>query len=194
VQAVTYTLENTTAKPLTVTIEAPTYAGLELFETPSPDVETASERRWRVNIAAHSQAEFTRKERRLRRRHQELRRLDYQNLQHFFKNRWLDQVVFERLSEMRDNLGLIQRAHARQGELESERKTIYEQQEQLRANLKTLQPTGQEAAFRNRLLSQLEGTQNRLDEIEQQQHDLAQQITEAEARIDEIIASLGQSK
>jgi hypothetical protein len=191
VQGTTYVLENTTAKSLTITIEAPIHTGQELFDTLPPDVETASERRWRVSVPVRAKTEFTRKERRRNRRREELRRLDYQKLQNFMKNRWLDQTTLNALSEMLDNLGNIQRAQAQQQEIEAERGQIYAQQEQIRANLAALQPTGQEAALRNRVLAQLEGAQNRLEEIARLNGELAQQIAEAERRVNAIIEGLG---
>ncbi len=191
VQSMTYVLENTTAKPLTITVEAPIWTGVELFETPPPAVETASERRWRVSVPARGKSEFTRKERRRNRRREELRRLDYKKLQDFIKNRWLDQSTLDALGEMLDNLGNIQRAQAQQQVIEAERNQIYAQQEQIRANLAALQPTGQEAALRNRVLAQLEATQNRLEDIARQHGELAQQIAEADRRVNEIIEGLG---
>jgi len=72
------------------------------------------------------------------------------------QNRWLDEATYERLAEMIQNLATIQRARADRDKLEVERKAIYERQEKLRANLGALQPTGQEATLRNRILNQLE--------------------------------------
>ena len=65
------------------------------------------------------------------------------------------------------------------------------QQEQLRANLTTLQPTGQEAALRNRMLGQLESSQDRLEAIEVEVNKLNQLIADSEKKIDEIVAGLG---
>jgi hypothetical protein len=191
VQNTTYVLENTTAKALTVTIEAPIVTRQELFETATPDVETAVERRWRVNVPRRGKAEFTRKERRRNWRREELRRLDQRQLQRFMQNRWLDQTTLDALSEMLDNLGRIQRAQIQQQELENERAAIYRQQEQIRANLSALQATGQEAALRGRVLAQLEATQNRLEAIDQEFADLSRQIAEADSRVNEIIEGLG---
>ena len=191
VYSTTYVLENTTARALTVTIEAPIVTRQELYNTPPPDVETAAERRWRVSVPVRGKSEFTRTERRRNWRREELRRLDYRQLQDFMKHRWLDQSTLDALSEMLDNLGRIQRAQAQQKELDHERSAIYQQQEQIRANLAALQPAGQEAALRNRVLAQLEAAQNRLEEIARQHAELTQQITQADRRVNEIIEGLG---
>ena len=191
VHGVTYVLENTTPKSLKVTIEEGVNANFELFDTSPPDVETANERRWKVDVPARGKAEFTRKHRRLRQRTEEVRSLDYQNLSKFLENRWLEQSTFDQLSDMLDNLGLIDRARDRQEELIAERNAIYEQQEQLRRNMGSLQRTGQEAALRDRILGQLENSQDRLEAIEREYDDLSRQIIEAEANVEQIIAGLG---
>jgi hypothetical protein len=144
-----------------------------------------------VSVPARAKTEFTRQERRRTAQHEELRRLDYQKLQDFMKNRWLDQATLDALSEMLDNLGLVQKAQAQKNEFGTERETIYAQQEQIRANLAALQPTGQEAALRNRVLAQLEAAQDRLEEIDRYVNALTQQIAQAEGRVNQIIADLG---
>ena len=191
IEEITSIFENTTGKTLTVTLEAPIVSGLELFDTPAPNVQTASERRWQVEVPARAKAEFTRKDRRLTKRHEALRSLNYQNLESYLGNRWLDKSTFNNIKDMLDNLEIIAKAHTKIGDLINERKKIYEQQEQLRANLGALQSTGQEATLRNRLLGQLEQTQNRLEEIERQTVDLQKMIATTEEKVSQIIANLG---
>ncbi len=192
VVSTTYIIENTTAKPQTVTIEAgiSTYAGQELYETRLPDVETAEERRWRVDVPARGKAEFIRKERYRTYRNEDLRRLDYRNLQKYLENKWLDRALFESLSALLDALGLTQRLTEKRQSLENERAQIYGQQENLRANLGALQPTGQEAQLRNRLLKQLESSQDRLETIDSNLADIDRQITENSILVEKMIADL----
>ncbi|MDL1893701.1 hypothetical protein FBQ87_12580 [Sphingobacteriales bacterium CHB3] len=80
---------------------------------------------------------------------------------------------------------------AEREKLATERQDIYQKQEQLRANLQTLQPTGQEASLRSRMLGQLETTQNRLEEIDQRIAYLNHEEEAAEHRIEAMIAALG---
>lgn len=191
VYQVTYTLENTTAKTLTIMIEAPIHVGNELFDTRNADVETATERRWRVNVPARTRTQFVSKERHRTRRHEELRKLNYERLRQFLAKRWLDQTTYDELNEMLNNLGSIQQAQIERKKLEGQRDATYKQQEQLRANLQALQAAGQEATLRNRILTQLESSQNRLEAIDQQLEALRQQEERAEARVNQIIESLG---
>jgi hypothetical protein len=187
----TYALENTTGKPLTITIEAPITTNWELFETPAPDVETLSERRWKVDVPARGKIEFVTQQRERTHRTEEVRRLDYRKLQEILQNHWLNEGINKLLADVLENLGKGQKAQAKLVELANERKTLYERQEQIRANLGALQATGQEAALRNRMLAQLEVSQNRIEAIEQEGTDLQRQINEAEQKVSSIIASLG---
>ncbi|MBC7814236.1 MAG: hypothetical protein H7175_23985 [Burkholderiales bacterium] len=193
ISGIKYSIENTSAKPLTILIEANKPVGptpSELFETRPPDVETATEWRWRVNIAARSRTEFIRQMRRRTQRREEVRRLDYRRLQNFMDNRYLDTTTYERLSELLDKLAFQQSAQAEIHKLETERGNMYGQQEQARANLQALNPSGQEADLRKRMLRQLETAQDRLEAIEQRINELTQQIADAEARVLQIITEL----
>lgn len=191
ISEVTYTIENTTAKPQVVTIEAPIRTGYELFETSAPAVETANERRWPVDVKARGKAEFVRKERFLRSDRREIRNLDYRSLSNYLENKWLDKSIYEKLREVLDTIQQMRKAQNTLNELANERNEIYRQQEQLRANLGALQPTGQEAPLRNRLLKQLESSQDRLDAIDKERAEAQAFIESAEKRIQEMINNLG---
>ncbi|MEZ4670106.1 MAG: hypothetical protein R3E39_19550 [Anaerolineae bacterium] len=187
----TYVMDNATAKPLTITIEAPINSNWELVDTPLPDAETATERRWRVNLPARSKTRFIAKQRIRTLQHQEVRKLEYKQLQTIIQNGWLSDLITGELSTMLEQASNIQSAAAQQVSLDAERAKIYTQQEQLRANLAALQNNRDEGSLRKRMLSQLEASQNRLEAIEREVNDLTRQIVEAEQKIKDIIAGLG---
>ncbi len=190
----TYTIENTLAEERTVTVEAPIIADFELVETRPPDTQTAAERRWRIAVPAHSAETFVRQERHLNVRYEQVRNLDYRRLQRFLEEDWLDQATFDRLSGMLDSLAFVDRAHAEQEALKTERAEIYERQGQLRENLNALKPAGEEGALRARVLSQLSTTEDRLQAIEERLVELAGQVAEAEQHIEQMLAELNQDQ
>jgi hypothetical protein len=191
VNEVGYIIENTTAKPQVVMIEALIATNYELFETAKPAVETANERRWPVDVKARSKAEFVRRERMLRYERREIRSLDYRGLSNYLENKWLDKSTYDQLRDILDTIQQMRKAQGKITELEKEREQIYRQQEQLRANLGALQPTGQEATLRNRLLKQLETSQDRLDAIDKERAESQEFINQSEKRIQELINNLG---
>ena len=189
-QEVTYIIENNTGKNQVVTIESPVRNNYELYDTRQPDVETAEERRWKVSVDARSSAEFIRTERMLRFDHREIRSLHYQLLYEYLQNKWLDQNTFNQLNEILKTVDGNRQSQNLINKLEAERGKIYMQQEQIRANLGALQPTGQEANLRNRLLKQLESTQDRLDAIEIGINEAKQAIEDGEKHIQALLNSL----
>lgn len=190
VQATTYRLENETDEDKQVTIEAPVVGQYELYGTPAPLVETATERRWRVDVQAHSAAEFVRRERRLTTRHEQVQDLTYRRLQRYLHDRWLDEATFDKLNALLDNLARIEQAREEQDALKQERGGIYEREAQLRENLGALKPAGQEGHLRARVLQQLEASEDRLDQIDRRTAELEEQIEQAEARTEAILAEL----
>lgn len=188
-------IENTTADDLQITVEAPRSGQeYELFDTPAPDVETSTERRWRVSIPARSRTSFVWQIRKRTLRREQLRGLRYEQLQRFLEHRWLDQATIDLLSEMIGQLKSIEEMQRELTKLAAEREQIFKQQEQMRENLAALQPTGKEAALRGRILDKLEGSQNRLDDNEARETELNRQIAEAEERVQQIIKSLPQAE
>ena len=189
-QVLTYTIENSTSKNQIVTVEVPVRSSSELYDTRQPDVETAEYRRWKVSVNAHSTVDFVKTERLLRYDRREIQSLQYQQLAKYLDNKWLDQSTFDKLKQILDSHAIIRAKNKEIADLTSERQDLYKQQEQLRANLGALQPTGQEANLRNRLLKQLESTQDRLDAIDADISQAKQTIAETEVKIQNLLDSL----
>lgn len=161
-----YLIENSTAQDQSIYIEAAVRPNYTIFDMPEPDAENATERRWKVNVFAQQHTEFVRSERTLSHRRYSVRSLKYQQLQEFLENRWFDKSTIARLRQIIEKIDLIQQSTLKISELKEERDSIYSQQEQLRANLSTLQSDGDEGKLRKRMIDQLEKTQDRLDAID----------------------------
>jgi cell division protein FtsB len=193
VTEVTYSLENRMPLPRVVILETSVIdSDAELFDTLPPQYTSATERRWHVAVHARGQVQFTRKERTKVYSDVSLRKLKYEQLRDYLANRWIDEATFAVLSEVIGAVGQIQEAKERQESLTTIRVDIFKQQDQLRANLTTLQPTGKEAALRQRVLAQFEALQDRLDALNAEEASLKAKIAELEAKIDAIIAALPQ--
>lgn len=188
-----YALENVTDKPQAITLEAAIISGTELFETPAPIVESATEQRWRVDVPALSKTTFTRKHRIRTSRQQIIQGLDAAQLRDFLDHRWLDQETFRRLEDMNRKLDEIRQLQAKLSAIGGVRTGLYEQQGQLRENLKSLGAGGDEAALRKRMLDRLATTQDQLDALEQQETALNEAIKAGEEAVKVILASLGDS-
>jgi len=188
----TYLIENTTDKPVSVLVEAARLSNdWVLYESKAPEVETATDRRWKVSLPARAKTEFVTQHRRRTYRNEQVRNLNYRQLQDYVANGWLDKALRGELGKMLDEVNAVQQAQKRLQSLDAETQKLHKQQEQLRANLNTLQATGQEAALRKRMLGQLETSQDRLDAIEKEVDKLNKLIEEGEKKINQIVAGLG---
>ncbi len=190
VSSLTYIIENNTTSEQVVTIEAPINHRYELYDTRQADIETANERRWHITVEAHSKTEFTPTERHLQSNRVDIRNLHYKNLQNYLKQNWIDDATFTQLKDILDHVQSIADNQQRIANFTNERQSIYTQQEQIRANLGALQSTGQEATLRNRLLKQLENTQDRLDLIEREIKQANEAIANSEKAIETMINNL----
>jgi hypothetical protein len=186
----THRIENSTAKPQTITVERPIEPEWTLIDSAPPDAETATERRWRVNLPARGRVEFVVSQRQRHHTRSEIRMLTHKALQDYIQNHWLDDATIERLSEMLAASDRIAQARQRRRVVAAQTEAIYKRQEQLRANIGALQPSGKEADFRDRLLAQLEESQNVVLANDQEERALEDQIAADEAAIERIIAGL----
>ncbi|MEL6306806.1 MAG: hypothetical protein AAFQ52_01625, partial [Chloroflexota bacterium] len=112
------------------------------------------------------------------------------NLYRYFKNNWLDERKF---NEIRDILKAEERLTTLNQQIsfnELERERIYQRQEQLRANLTALQPTGNEATLRNRILKDLENSQDKLDLIDAEIEQAKKTIDATEQSIESMLEAL----
>jgi len=187
----TYVVENTTAKPVSVLIEAPIDSRWSLHQTAAPVVETATERRWKISLPARSKTEFVRQERMRTYGHEQVRLVKYHQLAEFAKKGWLDEAIRGSLAALLAEVAAVEKAQRLLKALDIEANKLAKQQEQQRANLGALQPTGKEAALRDRMLGQLEASQNRIEEIDKEVKDLNRQIATSEKKMDEIVRGLG---
>lgn len=190
IYSTTYRINNTTRKPHTVTIESALNKDHELFETREPDATTDTEQRWHVEAPARPITDFTVKLRVAMSNRVNLRGMSYEKLYNYFKNNWLDEHSFNAIREILKSDERIKDLKKTISDLQSERETIYKRQEQLRANMGALQPTGDEAPLRNRLLGILESAQDRLEAIDTEIAESQQAITDTEAKIQEMLDAL----
>lgn len=190
---ITYILENTTADEKIITVEAPLDKDYELVDTPAPTAETLHHRRWQVTVAARRQSEFVRKERQRTYTHVKIEELKYHHLDKYLKEGWLSDALYGELSDMLDALAEATKIKGQIQILRAEREELYKKQEEIRKNLGALQATGKEADLRNRILSQLEETQNSLDAIDAEIKASETTIETLEAKAEDIIKALGET-
>jgi hypothetical protein len=188
----TYTIENATTTDKVVTVEAPKQDNFDLFDTPEPDATTLNERRWKIAVSANETSEFVRKERQMQWQNQALRNMNYFNLDAFLENKYIDSALVDNLRDILDAVQSIADMTTETSEREQEQKSLYEKQEQLRKNMRSLGSSGKEGTLRQRVVDQLESSQDRLESIDSEIADLKSAILETEANITSLIEALGE--
>jgi len=186
-----YVIENSTDKDKVVTVEEPLNMQYELFDTLEPDVKNATERRWRLNVPAGGTHEFRRFERRKLWRSSQIRGMRYHDLDRYMENRYIDKTLLAELRKLLDTLQTIHDMQAQWQALAEERNELYQQQEQYHKNMASLGSTGKEGTLRQRVVDQLEASQDRLETIDHDIADFKRKIEDTEKQVDAMIAGLG---
>ncbi len=149
-----------------VTIEHPIRPGHELLATRPPDEQTADWYRWVVPCPPQSATTFVVMQRAFEWQQHELLDLSYDALRDFLARRWLDGTTLERIRALLQDRQAIARNTQEVADLQAERDRIYQREEQLRKNLAALSTTGQEAALRQHVFTQLQVSEGRLEALD----------------------------
>lgn len=188
----TYTIENATTTDKVVTIESAKQDNLDLFDTPEPDATTLNERRWKIAVPASDSAVFVSKERQMLWNHQNIRHMSYLELDRFLENEYIDNALIDDLRDILDAVQSIKSMKMQISKGEQEQKSLYEKQDQLRKNMKSLGSSGKEGTLRQRVVDQLEASQDRLEVIDVEIEEFKSAIIETEHTITDLIDALGQ--
>ncbi|MCI0710825.1 MAG: hypothetical protein L0154_11755 [Chloroflexi bacterium] len=195
VQGTKYVIENTLDKDITLTLEARLFNNYELFDTPEPDVETATERRWRIEIPARSRKDFVQMQRTRTHRQERLEDLQYIKLQQFLNNKWINDAIYDELKQMLDLLRQVHTLENEQRQVASDKQALFEEQKQQRENLQALSGGNEdEAPLRARVLAKLSTTQDRLDAIEEREAELKAEMSQLRDEIESIIKGFDEAE
>lgn len=180
-------LHNTTDQPKTVLIDHPRQAKFTLFDTPAPAEQTASNWRFSLTAAAGGEAEVHIQERRIITRREEITARRRDSFQNYLG---LSQLTQADRTQMQRVLGLWTQIDAREQEvaaIETERKQIYQTQEQVRANMQALSTTGKEGTLRASYVEKLEQSEAQLQTLATRIVQLRAEITALNASVDDLL-------
>ncbi|MBF2087129.1 hypothetical protein [Thermoleptolyngbya sp. C42_A2020_037] len=178
-----YCIDNRNTYPVVLVIEQRILSGYELFDTAEPMEQTAEFQRWKLAIAPRQQSEFCVQQRQKISRHEQILNLDYQTLQAYLHNKFINASLFQ---ELRGILDLHQQIAQMQQEIQKlakKRDRLSEEQESIAKKLQPLKNSGSENDLREKLaakMSHLEDERDRLQDTitaqEQTQDSLKQRL------------------
>jgi cell fate (sporulation/competence/biofilm development) regulator YlbF (YheA/YmcA/DUF963 family) len=192
VQRTKYEILNNTAKSCEIVIEHNRRANYEFFEGETPIELTSEFARWRVQSAAQSQSTFEVAERTEQSRREEISRLQLKTLEHYLKNKYLDQQTFNKLEQLLDLYDNKRKLEDETRKLAESRKQIYTRQTQIQGNLAPLATTGEEGRLRARLVNELGKLEDALAQFTTSEQELEQGLEATEKKIASALEKLGE--
>jgi hypothetical protein len=190
-QRTRYEIQNNTSKTCEIVIEHNRRAHYELFEGENPVESTSEFARWRVQSSAQSQGVFEVAERTEQSRREEISRLQLKTLEHYLKNKYLDQATFNQLEQLLDLYDNKRKLEDETRKLAESRKQIYIRQTQIQGNLAPLANTGEEGRLRARLVAELGKLEDTLAQLATSEQELEQGLEVTEKEIESALEKLG---
>jgi len=194
VEKKTYKMRNNSDKSRVVVLEHPVRRGWELIKTVQPAESSANYYRFKVEAKPKTTTEFTVQEESPLESRFSLSSVTPEQIAVWVRERSIDPEIEKSLraiavkkSELND---LVQKIAG----LEKEQSDIFRDQERLRDNLSRLRNTPEEAALRQRYISQLEDQENRLGILRVERDKIENSRAALQKQIDEMIQALSFDK
>jgi hypothetical protein len=186
----TYTMRNEDSSPRTVIVEHPVRNGYELRGETRPIETTAAWMRFRVPVEPKQTATFVVEEARPLQQTFMLTNLTPDQLQLFVRQKSIDAALEEALRKILAQKATVAALDTRKEAADSETTKIYDDQQRLRENIKSLKGSPEEKALLQRYTAQLNQQETRLEELRKQIADLEAQQQSAQETLNRMIGEL----
>jgi hypothetical protein len=187
-----YQVDNRTSQAKNVLIEHATgNNNYTVFDTPEPAERTLETHRYQVEASPGRITEFKVQERYLRSSRQEIRNLNYQRLQNYLQDKFLNEKIYQELKTLLDLWGKIGQIEQEIATQEQRRAKIYQAQEQAQKNMSVLSQDGEEGQLRGRYVKQLADSEEELTQIDQNVLRMQTEIKQLDAQIEQALAQFG---
>jgi chromosome segregation ATPase len=111
-------------------------------------------------------------------------------LELYVRQKSIDKSIEDAIRKVLAQKGVVADLESRKGERENERESIYNDQQRIRENMKSLKGSSEEKALLQRYTQQLNQQETRLDALKKEMEQLDAQIEKAEAEVDRMIEAL----
>jgi len=164
-------------EPVEVIFELSKIHGRDLDEEgPQPFEETASYRRFRVEVPAHGKAELTVGEHWLSSRHVQYSHISAAAIEDWLENRLLDRKAFEQLSAVLSAWSETNELAQQHRKLEQRQQAAYAKQSKISEQLAVLREGGKEGHLRLRYVEELGAEQDKVNSLESEMRALTKRI------------------
>jgi hypothetical protein len=187
----TYTVHDDDTTPRTVLIEHPLRSGwIVSSDTPKPDETTSAAYRFKLPAAAKGSATLVVREAKALSTNYQIGDVDEDKLKLFIQQKSINpdvEAALRRIIEQKAKVATLEEESTKR---DDESKSIYDDQQRIRENLKALKGSQEERALTQRYTKQLDDQENRLQALQRESADLDKEHDAAQAELDKMIDSL----
>jgi len=185
----TYIANNKTKEPKQLYIEHEILQE-KLFDTPEPVERTARYYRFKVDLEPQNSTDFRIKEKSTLLQTYQLTTLAQDELSFFIEKNFLNQSTADTLAKIVALRAKIAERTESIKKDDEERKAIYEDQERLRENLKSLGDGQEERKLKERIVAKLSEQEDKLENLQSSVSDKKQEKSKMQDEMDEILRTL----
>lgn len=186
----TYTFRNEDTSPRTVIVEHPVREGYEVTGQAKPVETTAAWMRFRVPVESKQTATLLVEESRPIAVTYELTNLTSDQVALFVHERSIDKTVEEALRKILAQKAVIADLDSQAGQRDTDIQAIFDDQQRLRENMKSLKGTAEEKALTQRYTQQLNEQENRLEVLRKEKEQLEAKKDAAQTELNRMIQAL----
>ena len=186
----TYTFRNEDSSPRTVIVEHPVRQGYELRSDARPAETTATSMRFSVHVDPKQTAALVIEEARPLQTSYTISNITNEQIGLFVQQRSIDKTVEDALRKILAQKAVVESLNGQKTSLEEEMSKIFDDQQRLRENLKSLSNTAEEKSLVQRYMHQLNEQEDRLEALKKEIQQLEKQEETAQDTLDRMIQEL----
>jgi len=186
----TYTFRNEDASPRAVIVEHPVRQGYELRGETRPSETTATLMRFRLQVDPKQTATLVVEEARPVQSSYTISNITNDQIGLFVQQRSIDKTVEAALRKILSQKAVVESLEAQKDAREEEMSKIFDDQQRLRENLKSLSNTAEEKSLVQRYMHQLNEQEDRLEALKKEAQQLEKQKDIAQDTLDRMIQEL----
>jgi hypothetical protein len=186
----TYTFRNEDSSPRLVIVEHPVRPGYELRGEARPAETTATSMRFRLQVDPKQTAALVVEEARPVQTSYTISNITSEQVGLFVQQRSIDKTVEDALRKVLAQKAVVEGLNAQKNARDGELSKIFDDQQRLRENLKSLSNTTEEKSLVQRYMHQLNEQEDRLEALKKEIQQLESQEEAAQATLDRMIQDL----
>ena len=186
----TYTFRNEDTTARTVIVEHPVRQGYQLCSDIQPAETTAAWKRFRVPVESKQTTSLIVEEARREQTSFAVTNISSDQVALFVREKSIDKTVEGALQKIVAQKAVVANLESKRSDLDDEQMQIFDDQQRLRENMKSLKGSAEEKKLLERYTQQLDAQENRLEALRREIQQLEAQKQSAQGTLDKMIEDL----